>query len=328
MEDKMLRIKDLHVVFPVGGKQIHAVNGVNVELAPGEALGVIGESGCGKSVTFSNVLRLVKSPPAIISGDIELNGRSIMGLSEKEMEKIRGKEVSMIFQEPMRCLNPVERIGAQIAESLRLHEGLTMKQALDRAVELLRMVEMPDAEHRINCYPHQLSGGLRQRAMIAIALACSPRLLIADEPTTALDVTIQSQIIKLIKKLREETGMGIVFISHDMGVVASLVSRIAVFYAGEIVEQGDTRDIFRNPLHPYTAGLIRCIPRLDTESKRLYTIPGSTPNLETIPEACCFAPRCPYATDLCRTKKPEHKDFPGGRQCACHYAGSIKMNGQ
>lgn len=325
-ENRMLRIKDLRVVFPVGGKQIHAVNGVSVDLAPGEALGVIGESGCGKSVTFSSVLKLVKSPPAIISGDIELNGRSIMSLSEKQMEKIRGKEVSMIFQEPMRCLNPVEKIGIQIAESLRLHEGLTMKQALTRAVELLKMVEMPDAEQRIGCYPHQLSGGLRQRAMIAIALACSPKLLIADEPTTALDVTIQSQIIRLIQKLREETGMGIVFISHDMGVVASLVDRIAVFYAGQIVEQGNTRDIFRNPLHPYTAGLIQCIPRLDTESRRLYTIPGSTPNLTSIPEGCSFAPRCPYATGLCRTARPEQTDFPDGRSCACHYAGTIKTN--
>ena len=325
-QNSMLKIKDLRVTFPVGGKQIHAVNGVNVDLAPGEALGVIGESGCGKSVTFSSVLRLVKSPPAVISGDIELNGRSIMNLSEKEMEKIRGKEVSMIFQEPMRCLNPVEKIGIQIAESLRLHEGMTMKQALARSVELLKMVEMPDAEQRIGCYPHQLSGGLRQRAMIAIALACSPKLLIADEPTTALDVTIQSQIIRLIQKLREETGMGIVFISHDMGVVASLVDRIAVFYAGQIVEQGNTRDIFRNPLHPYTAGLIKCIPRLDTESRRLYTIPGSTPNLAVIPEGCCFAPRCPYATDVCRTVKPEYTEFPGGRSCACHHAGSLEMN--
>ena len=307
-ENNMLRIKDLHVVFPIGGKQIHAVNGVNVDLAAGEALGVIGESGCGKSVTFSSVLKLIKSPPAIISGDIELNGRSIMGLSEKQMEKIRGKEVSMIFQEPMRCLNPVEKIGVQIAEGLRLHEGLTMRQALSRAVDLLKMVEIPDAEQRIGCYPHQLSGGLRQRAMIAIALACSPQLLIADE------------------KLREETGMGIVFISHDMGVVASLVDRIAVFYAGQIVEQGKTRDLFRNPLHPYTAGLIQCIPRLDTESRRLYTIPGSTPNLSSIPNGCCFAPRCPYATDLCRTVKPEQKDFPDGRSCMCHYAGMINMN--
>lgn len=325
-ENAMLKIKDLHVTFPVGEKRIHAVNGVDIELEPGEALGVIGESGCGKSVTFSSVLRLIKSPPAVISGDIELNGRSIMKLSEKEMEKIRGKEVSMIFQEPMRCLNPVERIGAQIAESLRLHEGLTMKQALDRAIELLRTVEMPDPEHRVNCYPHQLSGGLRQRAMIAIALACSPKLLIADEPTTALDVTVQSQIIKLIKKLREETGMGIIFISHDMGVVASLVDRIAVFYAGQIVEQGNTRDIFRSPLHPYTAGLIRCIPRLDTESKRLYTIPGSTPNLDTIPKGCCFAPRCPYATETCRQEKPQQKEFSGTRSCACHFAGDLKMN--
>lgn len=325
-EQKLLEIRDLHVSFPIGGKVIHAVNGVNVELKQGEALGVIGESGCGKSVTFSNVMKLLQSPPAIISGDIVLNGRDIMPLSEKEMEKIRGKEVSMIFQEPMRSLNPVEKIGVQIAESLRLHEGLTMKEALLRAVELLKMVEMPDAEQRINSYPHQLSGGLRQRAMIAIALACSPKLLIADEPTTALDVTIQSQIIKLIKKLREETQMGIVFISHDMGVVASLVDRIAVFYAGEIVEQGSTMDIFRNPLHPYTAGLIKCIPRLDTESRRLYTIPGSTPNLEELPKGCCFAPRCAYATEKCRQEKPLHKEFSGGRFCACHYAGEIEMN--
>ncbi len=322
-EEKLLEIRNLHVSFPVGGKMIHAVNGVNIELKTGEALGIIGESGCGKSVTFSSVMKLVASPPAVIDGEIMLSGRDIMPLSEKEMEKIRGKEVSMIFQEPMRSLNPVEKIGVQIAESLRLHEGLTMKEALDRAVELLKLVEMPDAEQRINCYPHQLSGGLRQRTMIAIALACSPKLLIADEPTTALDVTIQYQIIKLIKKIREETNMGIIFISHDMGVVASLVDRIAVFYAGEIVEQGNTRDIFKNPLHPYTSGLIKCIPRLDTESRRLYTIPGSTPNLETVPTGCCLAPRCAYATELCRQKKPEQKEFPGNRFCACHYAGSL-----
>ncbi len=325
-KEKLLEIRDLHVSFPVGGKEIHAVNGVNVDLMPKEALGVIGESGCGKSVTFSNVLRLVKSPPAIISGDIRLNGRSIMTLSEKEMEKIRGKEAAMIFQEPMRSLNPVETIGAQIAESLRLHEGMTMKDALDRAVELLKMVEMPDPEHRVNCYPHQLSGGLRQRAMIAIALSCSPQLLIADEPTTALDVTIQSQIIRLIKKLREETGMGIVFISHDMGVIASLVDRIAVFYAGEIVEMGKTEDIFGNPKHPYTAGLIKCIPRLDTESKRLYVIPGSTPNLESVPEGCCFAPRCQYATEECLKRRPEHKMTGTDGFCACHYAGKLQFN--
>ena len=326
MSEKTLEVRNLTVCIPTEKGVIRPVNDVSLEVPAGRIAGIVGESGCGKSMTARAVMGLLRPPAKVTAGSVLLCGREITSLPEKERRQLRGAEMSMIFQEPMTSLNPVVKVGRQVEEVLRLHGTFSREEARAKTLEMFREVEIPEPESRIDCYPHQLSGGLRQRAMIAIALACSPKLLIADEPTTALDVTIQSQIIRLIQKLREETGMGIVFISHDMGVVASLVDRIAVFYAGQIVEQGNTRDIFRNPLHPYTAGLIKCIPRLDTESRRLYTIPGSTPNLAVIPEGCCFAPRCPYATDVCRTVKPEYTPFPGGRSCACHHAGSLEMN--
>lgn len=327
MENEViLELKDLNVSFPLEGETVHAVNGINLKLRKGESIGIVGESGCGKSVTFSTVIRLVKSPPAIIEGEVILNGRDIMKLSEREMRRVRGKEVSMVFQEPMRSLNPVMRIGDQIAETLLLHEVMTKKQAKAKALELLKLVEIPDPENRLECFPHQLSGGLRQRVMIAMALACDPEVLLADEPTTALDVTIQAQILDLIRRLQKERQMSIVFITHDLGVVADIVDSVAVFYAGRIVESADKRTIFKSPLHPYTVGLMNCVPKLSTTAKRLYVIEGSTPDPAHLPEGCAFCERCKFATDVCRTKKPEMKDYGGGHMCACHRAGEIDFN--
>jgi peptide/nickel transport system ATP-binding protein/oligopeptide transport system ATP-binding protein len=322
--ENILELKGLKVTFPLEGELVHAVNGVDLTLKKGESIGIVGESGCGKSVTFSTVIRLVKSPPAIIEGEVILNGRNIMNLSEKKMQQVRGKEISMVFQEPMRSLNPVMRIGDQIAETLILHEQLTRRQAKAKALELLKLVEIPDPEDRLQCYPHQLSGGLRQRVMIAMALACDPQVLLADEPTTALDVTIQAQILDLIKRLQREKSMSIVFITHDLGIVADIVDTVAVFYAGRIVEKADKRSVFKNPLHPYTVGLLNCVPTLNTTAKRLYVIEGSTPDPANLPEVCSFCERCKYAQELCRTRAPELRDMGGGHLCACHRAGQIK----
>ncbi len=318
-KERLLEIRDLYVSFPVEDEIVRAVNGISLTLDKGESLGVVGESGCGKSVTFSSVMRLVNSPPAVIEGEIILNGRDIMPLTEKQMRKIRGKEVAMIFQEPMRSLNPVMRIGKQITEALLLHEDMGPKHAERRAFELLEMVEFPDAESRLQCYPHQLSGGLRQRVMIAIALACNPQILLADEPTTALDVTIQAQILDLLRRLQKETGMSIVMITHDLGVVADIVDNVAVFYAGTIVEKAGKRSIFKNPRHPYTAGLLNCIPTLRTDTKRLSVIDGSIPNAAHLPKGCAFSPRCKFATDLCREQSPPAVECEPGHMCACHY---------
>ncbi len=323
--ENILELRNLKVTFPVEGEMIHAVNGVDLALKKGESIGIVGESGCGKSVTFSTVIRLVKSPPAVIEGEVILNGRNIMALSEKKMQQVRGKEISMVFQEPMRSLNPVMRIGDQIAETLILHERLTRRQAKAKALELLKLVEIPDPEDRLQCYPHQLSGGLRQRVMIAIALACDPQVLLADEPTTALDVTIQAQILDLIKRLQREKGMSIVFITHDLGIVADIVDTVAVFYAGRIVEKADKRTVFKNPLHPYTVGLLNCVPTLSTTAKRLYVIEGATPDPAHLPEGCSFCERCKYADDTCRARAPELQDVGGGHLCACHKAGQIEF---
>ena len=325
MEDKhLLEIRDLHVSFPMGRETVRAVNGVSLTLEKGESLGVVGESGCGKSVTFSAVMRLLSSPPAVINGEILLNGRDIMKLTEKQMQKVRGKEISMIFQEPMRSLNPVMLIGKQITEALLLHENMTRAEASERALDLLRFVEIPDAGSRLNSYPHQLSGGLRQRVMIAIALACNPQILLADEPTTALDVTIQAQILDLLKRLQAEAGMSIVMITHDLGVVADIVDKVAVFYAGSVVEQADRETIFGDPKHPYTSGLLKCIPTLGTSAKRLPVIEGNIPNPSDLPEGCAFRTRCRYATDLCRAEKPPQVECGPGNYCMCHYAGQIE----
>ena len=319
----LLEINNLRVSFPVHGDTVRAVNGVSLTLEKGESLGVVGESGCGKSVTFSSVMRLIKSPPALIEGEIVFNGTDLMKLTEKQMRKIRGKDIAMIFQEPMRSLNPVMRIGEQIVETLQLHESMTKRRALERSLELLTHVEVPDPESRLHSYPHQLSGGLRQRVMIAMALACKPQILIADEPTTALDVTIQAQILDLLKRLRTETGMSIVMITHDMGVVADLVDNVAVLYAGSVVEKADKFAIFKEPLHPYTTGLLNCIPTLSTECARLPVIEGNLPNPTNLPDGCAFYTRCKLAQDICRSQKPDLSEHKPGHICACHFAGRL-----
>ncbi|MDR1589569.1 MAG: ABC transporter ATP-binding protein [Oscillospiraceae bacterium] len=320
---RLLEIKDLRISFSVGEDTVRAVNGVSLTLDRGEALGVVGESGCGKSVTFSSVMGLLPSPPAVIEGEIVFDGRDVTKLSDRQMRRVRGKDIAMIFQEPMRSLNPVMRIGNQIVEALLLHGAVSRGQVWTRALELLKLVEVPDAPSRLHCYPHQLSGGLRQRIMIAMALASQPRILLADEPTTALDVTIQAQILELLKRVQRETGMSIVIITHDLGVVADIVDNVAVFYAGVIVEKADKYSLFRSPMHPYTIGLLNCIPTLQTKRKRLYVIEGNIPDPARLPIGCAFSPRCAYATERCLTEKPETRECAPGHFCACHLAGQI-----
>ena len=318
-ERHLLEIINMRVSFPVDEGVVRAVNGINLTLSKGESLGVVGESGCGKSVTFSGVMQLLKSPPAILEGEVLFGGRNLIELTEKQMRKIRGKDIAMIFQEPMRSLNPVMRVGDQIIEALLLHELLSRRLAGSRALELLKLVEIPDPESRLHCYPHQLSGGLRQRVMIAMALACNPQILIADEPTTALDVTIQAQILDLLKRLQKETGMSIIMITHDMGIVADIVDNVAVLYAGSIVEKADKYSIFKNPAHPYTAGLLSCIPTLSTTGSRLSVIEGGLPNPTNLPDGCAFSPRCKFSADVCREKKPDAVEYKPGHICACHF---------
>src|SRR5439155_25576379 len=287
-----------------------AVDGVSFHVIPGETLAIVGESGCGKSVTALSVLRLIPSPPGrIVSGAIRFAGRDLLGLSEAQMREVRGNEISMIFQEPMTSLNPVLTIGHQIAETLTLHQGLDRRAALARAVEMLRLVHIPEAERRVGEYPHQLSGGMRQRVMIAMALACNPKLLIADEPTTALDVTIQAQILDLMRELKRKIGAAIVLITHDLGVVAEMAQRVVVMYAGRKVEEAAVRDLFRQPLHPYTLGLLTSVPKLgstltQSEPERLTEIPGSVPSLRDEIKGCPFAPRCTFASELCPVEMP------------------------
>ena len=316
--DKILEIKDLFVKFPMDGGAINAVNGVNLSLGKGETLGVVGESGCGKSVTMSTILRLVKTPPARIEGEIYYKGQNILDMPMRDFTRIRGKEISMIFQEPMTSLDPVIKIGPQIAESLMLHEKLLKNAAMAKALELLKQVEIPNAEKRINDYPHQLSGGMRQRVMIAMALACKPQILLADEPTTALDVTIQAQIMDLIKKLRGEYGMSIMIVTHDLGVISDVADRVVVFYSGQIVEEAHTADLFKHPKHPYTKGLLACIPTLQTKAQRLQVIEGNIADPANRPSGCPFHPRCRYATERCRKENPKLYPCGDGHMAACH----------
>lgn len=316
--DKILEIKDLFVKFPMDGGAINAVNGVNLSLGKGETLGVVGESGYGKSVTMSTILRLVKTPPARIEGEIYYKGQNILDMPMRDFTRIRGKEISMIFQEPMTSLDPVIKIGPQIAESLMLHEKLLKNAAMAKALELLKQVEIPNAEKRINDYPHQLSGGMRQRVMIAMALACKPQILLADEPTTALDVTIQAQIMDLIKKLRGEYGMSIMIVTHDLGVISDVADRVVVFYSGQIVEEAHTADLFKHPKHPYTKGLLACIPTLQTKAQRLQVIEGNIADPANRPSGCPFHPRCRYATERCRKENPKLYPCGDGHMAACH----------
>jgi len=314
----LLEVADLKTWFFTRDGIVRAVDGVSFQVMPGETLAIVGESGCGKSVTALSVLRLVPSPPGrIVSGAIRLAGRDLLDLSEAEMRDVRGNDISMIFQEPMTSLNPVLTIGRQIGETLILHQGLDRKAALRRAVEMLRLVHIAEAQRRITQYPHQLSGGMRQRVMIAMALACNPKLLIADEPTTALDVTIQAQILALIDRLKDDFDSAVILITHDLGVVAEVAQEILVMYAGRIVEHAGTREVFYDPQHPYTWGLLGAIPRIDRpKTEQLYSIEGAPPSLIRAPEGCKFRPRCPHAFAKCseepmletRVGEPGHLD--------------------
>jgi peptide/nickel transport system ATP-binding protein len=304
----LLKIRNLHTYFYTDDGVAKAVDGVDLELVEGGTLGVVGESGCGKSVTALSIMRLIPDPPGkIMQGKIVFGGKDLLALSEAEMRKIRGRSISMIFQEPMTSLNPVFQIGDQISEVLTLHEGLSKKEAWNRSIEMLKMVGIPAAERRITEYPHQLSGGMRQRVMIAMALACSPKLMIADEPTTALDVTIQAQILELINRLQREKGMSVILITHNLGVIAETAQMVAVMYAGRVVEYTDVRTLFATPQHPYTQGLLKSIPRLDEDhakKAKLEAIPGLVPSLLDLPPGCKFSNRCKYVFEKCGQEPP------------------------
>ena len=320
--DILLQVADLQTYFYTEDGVSKAVDGVDYAVRKGETLGVVGESGCGKSVTALSIMRLIADPPGkIVGGDILFDGQSLLKFSHQEMRKIRGNKISMIFQEPMTSLNPVFTIGSQIAEAIQLHQGLSKRAALDRAVEMLKLVGIPSPAQRVKEYPHELSGGMRQRAMIAMALSCNPQLLIADEPTTALDVTIQAQILDLMAGLKEEFHTAIILITHDLGIVAESVARVVVMYAGKIVEEADVYQLFENPLHPYTVGLLRSIPRLDqraAKKERLQEIPGVVPMPSQLPTGCLFHPRCPNVMEVCRRERPTLKAQDGeGHQVRC-----------
>ena len=319
----LLEVDDLKMYFHTEDGVVKAVNGVSYTLDRGETLGVVGESGSGKSVTSLTIMGLIEMPPGRIEGgDVRYRGKSLLKMSEAEMQHIRGNDIAMIFQDPMTSLNPVYTIGRQLGEGLRLHRGYSKEQATKRAIELLDLVGIPNPEQRVKDYPHQFSGGMRQRVMIAMALACDPDILIADEPTTALDVTIQAQIIELMKEMQQKNGNAIIMITHDLGVVADVADKIMVMYAGAPVEMGTADEIFYQPHHPYTWGLMNSIPKAEVGEKRPLTpIEGNPPSLVNVPAGCSFAPRCPYATDKCRAEAPERVEVSEGHFARCHYAG-------
>ena len=330
----ILDIDNLQTHFFTAAGVVRAVDGVSYSVRSGETLGVVGESGCGKSVTALSVLRLVANPPGrIVGGAIRFDGINLLDLTEGEMEAIRGNDISMIFQEPMTSLNPLLTIGRQIGEAMVLHRGLSWHEAIGEATEMLRRVHIPEAERRVHAYPHQLSGGMRQRAMIAMALSCNPKLLIADEPTTALDVTIQAQILDLMRELQETTGTAIVLITHDMGVVAENADRVVVMYAGHKVEEASADDLFDAPLHPYTKGLLGSIPNVEvaahtrTRRARLNEIKGMVPSLANLPKGCTYAPRCALASEECRASYPPVVQYRPGHWIACWHAERVLEGG-
>lgn len=313
MGEKILEVNHLKTYFHTDAGLSKAVNDVSFFVEKGKTLGIVGESGCGKSITSLSIMGLVETPPGeIAGGEIIFEGEDLLKKNEKEMSKIRGKKIAMIFQEPMTSLNPVFTIGQQLIETLMLHEDMTKKQAKERAIEMLKMVKIPLAEKRFHEYPHQLSGGMRQRVMIAMALCCNPELLICDEPTTALDVTIQAQILDLINELKEKTGTSVMMITHDLGVIAEIADDVMVMYAGKIVERATCDQIFEKPMHPYTYGLMQCIPKLDDDdTERLSVIEGMVPSFDDMPKGCAFCPRCKEAREICKQKMPELTEVEG-----------------
>ncbi|MEB2273833.1 ABC transporter ATP-binding protein [Bacillus sp. ILBB4] len=316
--EKKIQIKNLHVQFSTYGGRVQAVRGVSFDLHKGETLAIVGESGCGKSVTSQSIMRLIPTPPGrITSGSILFKGQDLTKLSEKKMRDIRGADISMIFQDPMTALNPTLRVGEQIAENIMQHENISKEKAKEKAFEMLELVGIQNPKERLKQYPHEFSGGMRQRIVIAMALVCNPEVLIADEPTTALDVTIQAQILELFKDIQQKTDVSIVLITHDLGVVAQVADRVAVMYAGKIVEIGTRRDIFYTPQHPYTKGLLRSVPRLDLYENELVPIAGSPPDLFAPPSGCSFAPRCPYVMEVCDRMYPASTKLKESHQVHC-----------
>lgn len=315
--ESILEVNRLNTSFFTDDGEVPAVSDVSFYIQPGEILGVVGESGCGKSVTSLSVMDLIPRPGKIVSGNIKFKGEELTKASQRRLRQIRGNEIAMIFQEPMTSLNPVFTIGSQLIDAIRLHNPVSKKKAAIRAVEMLEKVGMPRAEQLLKDYPHQLSGGMRQRVMIAMAMACEPDLLIADEPTTALDVTIQAQILDLMKRLNDDLNTSILLITHDLGVVADVCDRIVVMYAGKVVEEGSVRTIFNHPQHPYTEGLIRSVPNMYEKRERLYSIPGNVPKPGSLEKGCLFAPRCPYAFDRCTAESPQLLETEDSHQVRC-----------
>jgi oligopeptide transport system ATP-binding protein len=320
----LLSVKDLRTYFETEDGTVKAVDGISFELKPGETLGIVGESGSGKSVANLSLMRLIPNPPGkIVSGSIMFDGRDVLKLSPREVRDIRGKRIAMIFQDPMTSLNPFMRVSKQLMEVTQLHLGHTRKQAREHAIKMLEHVGIPDARERVDSYPHEFSGGMRQRVMIAMALSCKPELLIADEPTTALDVTIQAQILELIKRLKAETGASVILITHDLGVVAGMTDRIIVMYAGKVFEQATTAELFERPGNPYTRGLLRSVPDPTAEQGQLYQIPGLPPDLAHLPPGCPFAPRCERAEEICHREFPPYVQLRPEHYSLCHFANEV-----
>jgi len=316
--DKVLEVNNLSTYFQTRWGTVKAVDGVSFDLSRGETLGIVGESGSGKSVTMLSLMQLVPTPPGrIVDGEIILDGQDLLQLNDDQMSKVRGSQIALIIQDPMTSLNPVFSIGNQVMEAVKIHQDIPKKSILDRALDVLRKVNIPAAETRIRDYPHQMSGGMRQRVVGAISISCQPSVLIADEPTTSLDVTIQAQYLKLLKELQVEQDLGLIFITHDFGVVAKMCDKVAVMYAGKIVEQGSVRDIFNNPSHPYTEALLASVPKLEEDVDRLYSIEGQPPTLHDLPQGCPFAPRCAYVMDRCREDYPTTIQVNDTHSAAC-----------
>lgn len=323
-KEELIELKNLKTYFYTEEGVVKAVDGVDFEIYPGETLGIVGESGCGKSVTSLSIMRLIETPPGkIVDGEINFSGRDLTKLTQPEMRRIRGNDISMIFQEPMTSLNPVYTIGEQISEAILIHQKVSQKEARQQSISMLERVGIPLPEQRVDEYPHQLSGGMRQRVMIAMALSCDPHLLIADEPTTALDVTIQAQILELMNELKVKYEMSIMMITHDLGVIAEVSDRVAVMYAGKVVEYTDVKTLFANPMHPYTQGLMTSIPKINNDVERLETIPGIVPSPLNFPGGCKYYPRCPLADEKCKREEPEIKKIASGHHVRCWYPKSL-----